>query len=221
MQKGRFIDLSHKMFEGKEEYGLKQDIFNTVDKYDQYKVSEDTWYIMQNITMSSHCGTHIELPYHHIKSGLDAADFPIGKLTGEAVLLDFRHKKAWEEVTLDDVLAYEGKIQEGDIVFFYYGLSDDYYEGGSHIRPYVSETAMRWLIDNKKIKIVGTDASGFEKKGAEDQPIHQMCLANDIPIIEFAHNLKAINKERFMIYAFPLPISLLDSSPIRLIAYEE
>ena len=34
---------------------------------------EDQWYIMHDIAMVSHIGTHIEMPYHVLKSGNDLA----------------------------------------------------------------------------------------------------------------------------------------------------
>ena len=221
MFEGKIIDLSHTMYDGREEYGLKQEIFNTADRYPQYKTSEDTWYIMQNITMSSHCGTHIELPYHHVEDGYDASNFPLEGLMGEAVMLDFCHKKAGEMVSLDEVKEQNAKISKGDIVLFRYDLSWDYYNGGPHKRPFVEVAAIEWLINEKKMKVLGTDASGFEKGGDKDQPIHTLCLKNNVPIIEFGNNFGKVTKERFFVFALPLPMAKLDSSPVRLIAIEE
>ena len=89
----RIVDLSHRMVPGKEEYGLELEIHNTADLYPQYKVDKDTWYILQSVHMGSHCGTHIEFPYHHSRNGMDAGKFPLERLIGECVLLDFRYKK--------------------------------------------------------------------------------------------------------------------------------
>lgn len=35
--------------------------------------------------MNTHVGTHIDLPYHHSRDGLDAATFPLTDLVGNAV----------------------------------------------------------------------------------------------------------------------------------------
>ena len=59
--------------------------------------------------MSSHCGTHIEFPYHHNRTGLDAGSFPLERLVGDAVLLDFRHKQAGEDVTRAELEALGGQ----------------------------------------------------------------------------------------------------------------
>ena len=54
---------------------------------------EDVWYIIQEVKMGSHVGTHIEFPYHHLKNGKSAADYPLERLVGDAVVLDLSHKK--------------------------------------------------------------------------------------------------------------------------------
>jgi len=73
----RVVDLSHVMIPGKEEYGLKLETHNTADLFPQYQVDNESWYILQTIHMGSHCGTHIEFPYHHNREGLHGGDFPL------------------------------------------------------------------------------------------------------------------------------------------------
>ncbi|MDD5698431.1 MAG: cyclase family protein [Victivallaceae bacterium] len=220
MIKGRIVDLSHQMTAGKEEYGLKQNIFQTAARYPQYKIENGVWYIMQDIEMSSHCGTHVEFPFHHVKDGLDAARFPLEKLVGEAVMLDFRHKKNGEAIGIEEVKALDKKIRIGDMVLFYYDAGKLYYTPHAHDRPYVTVEAVRWLIEDKKIKLIGTDGSGFEQKGTVNQPVHQLCLENQVPILEFGANFDKIKKTRFLLFALPLPICNLESSPVRLIAFQ-
>ena len=38
---------------------------------------EKQWYIMTNIAMVSHIGTHIEVPYHILPDGHDLASMPV------------------------------------------------------------------------------------------------------------------------------------------------
>ena len=90
-----------------------------------------------------------------------------------------------------------------------------------HVRPYISHEAIRWLILEKRINIIGSDASGIEIKGAPNQPNHQLLMENGIPIIEFANNLDALRSERFTLLVLALPIQGLDSSPVRLVALED
>ncbi|MFW5747748.1 MAG: cyclase family protein, partial [bacterium] len=96
MIQGRIVDLSHIMIPGKEEYKLELETYDTTELYPQYEKDEDTWYILQEMHMFSHCGTHIEFPYHHNRNGMDASKFPLERLICDTVLLDFTHKNPFE-----------------------------------------------------------------------------------------------------------------------------
>lgn len=206
---------------GKEEYHLRLKTHNTADLYPQYKVDEGVWYILQDIEMSSHCGTHIEFPYHHNRHGMDAASFPLERLIGEGVLLDYRHKQPGEAVTLEELQAQSGKIRPGDMLLFNFDCARNYRTERSHDRPVIAHDAIRWLIFEKKIGLIGSDASGIELKGVPNQPNHQVLMDNGIPIIEFAANLDQLRRERFTLFVLALAVEGLDSCPVRLMAIEE
>jgi len=217
----RIIDLSHKMVPGHEEYGLELETHNTADLYPQFRVDEGVWYILQSLHMGSHCGTHIEFPYHHNRNGMDAGSFPLERLIGECLLLNFRHKKPDEAVTLDELKKFDEKIEPGDMLMFNFDCAKNYGTDKGHERPYIAHDAIKWLVTEKQINLIGSDASGIEIKGAPNQPNHQFLMEHEIPIIEFAASLNALEQERFTMFVLALPIVGLDSCPVRLIAIEE
>jgi arylformamidase len=221
MKMGRVVDLSHRMYPGKEEYGLALETHFTDELLQGYQRDEGVWYILQDIRMSSHCGTHIEFPYHHSKNGMDAGSFPLERLIGECLLLDFTHKKPDEPVTLDELKEREGKIHQGDMLLFNFDCSRLYYTEQAHTRPYIAPEAVQWLVLEKKISLIGSDASGIEVKGIPNQPNHQFLMDHGVPIIEFAAHLDQLRKERFTLFALALCIVGLDSCPVRLIAIED
>jgi len=221
MKMGRVVDLSHRMYPGKEEYGLALETHFTDELLQGYQRDEGVWYILQDIRMSSHCGTHIEFPYHHSKNGMHAGSFPLERLIGECLLLDFTHKKPDEPVTLDELKEREGKIHQGDMLLFNFDCSRLYYTEQAHTRPYIAPEAVQWLVLEKKISLIGSDASGIEVKGIPNQPNHQFLMDHGVPIIEFAAHLDQLRKERFTLFALALCIVGLDSCPVRLIAIED
>ena len=127
MKLGQILELSHRLVPGEEEFPLEIETFNTdevftdsnAERSEEMKIKrrEDVWYIIQEIKMGSHVGTHIEFPYHHLKDGKSAADYPLERLVGDAVLLDFSHKKKNEEITKQEVIDTGVEIRRGDIVF--------------------------------------------------------------------------------------------------------
>lgn len=217
----RLVDLSHRMIPGQEEYGLALETLNTAEVYPQYKVKRDTWYILQNIHLGSHCGTHIEFPYHHNRQGWDASVFPLGRLIAPCVLLDYRHKQADQAITLDELKRQSDRIQVGDGVMFNFNCARHYRTDQAHVRPYLAYDATEWLVLEKQVNLVGSDASGVEIKGEAGQPIHELLMGHQIPIIEFAANLDALKTERFLLLALAMPVVGLDSSPLRLVAIED
>jgi arylformamidase len=218
---GRLVDLSHSLLPGKEEYHLDLATHFTDELYPQYVRSPDTWYILQEISMSSHCGTHIEFPYHHSRTGRDAAGFPLERLVGDCVLLDFRHKRPGDMVSREDLAPHAGAIRSGDMLLFNFNCARFYRTPRSHDRPQISLDAIHWLIFDRKISLIGSDASGIELKGIPDQPVHQLLMDNDIPIIEFADNLDDLRVQRFTLFVLALSVQGLDSCPVRLLALED
>jgi arylformamidase len=218
---GRLVDLSHSLLPGKEEYHLDLETHFTDELYPQYKRSPGTWYILQDISMSSHCGTHIEFPYHHKKDGLDAGSFPLDRLVGDCTLLDFRHKEPGSMVEKEEMVAAARIVQRGDMLLINFNCARFYRTPRSHDRPQIALDALQWLIQEKGMTLIGSDASGIELKGVPDQPCHQLLMDNGIPIIEFAANLDALRSHRFTLFVLALSVQGLDSCPVRLVALED
>ena len=81
---------------------------------------EGEWYIMSDVELMDHIGTHIEVPLHCLKEGADLAEVPVEQFVGDAVILDLTEAEAEGGVTLEQVqaaAAAAGGIREGDIVF--------------------------------------------------------------------------------------------------------
>jgi len=224
--RGRIIDLSRRLRPGEEEYPLELETHFTDELLPQYQRGADVWYILQTIHMSSHCGTHIEFPYHHNRHGLDAGSFPLERLMGDCPLLDFTHKRAGdaatsEAITLPELRAFEDEIQPGIMLMFNFNCAQYYGTPRSHDRPHLTYEAIEWLARAKKIGLLGSDASGFEKKDVPNQPGHQILMDHQIPVIESATNLDQLRKRRFTLLALALSVEGLDACPVRLLGIED
>ncbi len=221
MDISRFIDLSHKMKPGKENFRLEVKSFPVEEIMPQIKRQKDLWYILSEVIMSSHVGTHIEFPYHHLKEGQDAASFPIERLIGEGAVVDFSHKKSGEAISLDELRVYKDRIKKEDILLVRTDCDKFWRTKQWEECPYITTEGVQWLIEEKQIRCLGTDAVGLEVPGTDYQPNHQLLFNNGIPMIESMTNLRLLKKERFLIFILPLGIEGLDSSPVRIIAIEE
>ncbi len=220
MKLGRIIDLSHKMIPSKENFKLEVKNYPVEEIMPQVKRRNDLWYILSDVTMSSHVGTHIEFPYHHLKEGQDAAEFPMEKLIGEGVVMDFSFKKPGEAITLGELKAFQREIKKRDILLIKTDCDKFFHTERWEDQPYISTEGVQWLIEEKQIRCLGTDAAGVEVPGTNYQPNHMLLFRNGVPMIESMTNLGLLQKERFLIFILPLPIEGLDSCPVRIIAVE-
>jgi arylformamidase len=215
MNSFQVIDLTHRLLPGEEQYA--------VEIKQRGKLREKaTGDIMHDVFLWSHSGTHVEVSLHFYTSGKDTSDFLPETFVGPAIRLDFRHKQKNEPITLADIQT-AGDLQERDIVILWEGRDHLYRTQESHSRPYLEEDAAAWLALDRKIKLLGTDSSGFEVRGGDkDHPNHHLFFKSgvDIPVVECLCNLDKIPRNRFFFIGLPLPVRGLDASPIRAIALE-
>ena len=208
----RIIDLTHTLLPGQEQY--------TVDIKPRGKPREGpTGDIMHDVYMWSHSGTHVEVSLHFYANGKDTSDFPPETFVGPAIRLDFTKKQVNEPITVED-FRKSGDVQVGDIVIMWQGRDHQYRTKQSHDRPFVTHEAAQWLVNDRKIKLLGTDSSGFEVRGVNTHPNHHLFFKGgiDVPVIECLRNLGAIPQQRFFFVGLPIPCKGLDASPIRAVA---
>lgn len=209
--KGRIVDLTHVLQPFKEQY--------TLELAQRGKRQGPEGDIMNLVYMWSHVGTHVEAPLHFLTDGGDTASLPIEKLMGPAIVLDFRHKAVNEAISLAEIQA-AGDIQVGDRVLTMTGRHTQYRTPQSHDRPYITEEAVRWLVEDRKINCLGTDSSGFEVRGVSHHPDHRLLNNAGIPVLECLNNLVELRQQRVFLIALPWPVIGLDACPVRAIAIE-
>ena len=184
------------------------------------KHREDVWYVSSEVTFSTHVGTHIEAPYHHLKTGTKVADLAVHKLVGNLVILDFSHKKNGEGIGLAEMQQSGSHVKKDDIVFILTDCDQRYGLKDWQESPFTTEEAIAWLID-RKIACFGSDAANMEVQGTDYQPVHTALFNAGIPMVELLTNLRAVMRGGYMAMILPLPIVELDVSPVRIIAVKK
>ena len=172
------------------------------------------WYVMSDVELMDHVGTHIEAPLHCLKDGMDLSEIPLEKLVGDAVILDLRDAYSESGVTPEQVkkaVDDAGGMEKDDIVFCRMGETQ-----------YFSTEAIRWLV-GAGTKLMGVDSAGVEipHSVSHANENHLALFRADIPLIERLANLDKLSKSRVKVYALPIPVVGLDAFPLRVIAIEE
>lgn len=214
--KGRVVDLTH-MIKGTAPDAERKFVINIHDALEEVPGTvrpEGEWYVMSDVELMDHVGTHIEAPLHCLRDGMDLSRIPLETLMGDAVILDLRDAVSESGITLDQVKGAAGAaggIQRGDIVFCMTGEAD-----------YFSTEAIRWLVD-RGIKLMGVDSPGVEIPHAVSHANenHLALFRVGIPLIERLANLEALTRPRVKVYALPIPVEGLDAFPLRVVAVEE
>jgi len=195
------------------------------DQRDTVPVPDGQYFLMSEIELNTHAGTHIEIPYHCLKGRKDFIEFPLERLCGPLVVLHMRGLPPYYEVSLEEMKKacdLAGGILRGDIVFCDFGYDSFFFESPEEYmaNPYPSLKAVRWLVESE-IKMFGVDAGMIERPKNPIHENHLLFLEKDIPIIENLANLGQVKKDRAEVYAFPIAIKFAESMPARVVAIEE
>jgi arylformamidase len=220
MKKEDIVELSQRIVKGREFFKLETKLIDVTTIEPDVKHREDVWYVSSEVTFSTHVGTHIEAPYHHLKTGVKVADLDLHKLVGDCVVLDFSRKKDGEGITLEEIRAHEGRVKKDDLVFILTDRDKLYGTKEWQESPYITEEALGWLIA-KQIACFGSDAANMEVPRTDYQPIHTALFKAGIPMIESLTNLRAVMGGGYVVFILPLAIAELDASPLRIIAMKK
>lgn len=179
------------------------------------------WYIMTNISMVSHIGTHIEVPYHILPDGYDLSTMPVESFYGPGIVLDFSEIQKRTEITRErvqeEILKSGCPSIEGAAILCNLGYADRYGTPEYSESPYFSEEAIRFLAESN-IRLMGVDAGGVEIPASEHHVNHTILFKHNIPLIENVANLKKLPRSGFTLSAFPCPIARVESFPVRVVA---
>jgi len=210
---GRIVDLSHELTPGREPTPLE--VTHRRERVTPYTKMQDA------IFVGSHTGTHMESELHYRYPGWNVVDIKLEDCIGPAVVLNFSHKGLKEAISLEELRA-AGPIEIGDRVLLYTGWDQRYRTSESHLGPWPTAEACHWLVDDRHIRLFGTDGNAFDVIGDKESPNHRTFLSEaSIPVIENLAHLDELRKQRVWLIAVPLRIRGLDASPIRALAIEE
>ena len=192
------------------------------------------------IKLSTHGTTHVDAPWHYAPTseGRPARtidQIPLEWCYGDGVVLDMRHKRHGEAITVDDVRAalahMSYTIKPRDIVLVHTGGdrlrgTRAYFTQGAG----VSAEATRWLLD-QGVKVVGIDAWGWDvalsvqagrarRTGRNDifWAAHFVGVDREYCQIERLTNLHQLPPFGFTVCAFPLKVRGGSAGPARVVA---
>jgi arylformamidase len=164
-------------------------------------------YLISDIQMSTHTGTHIDAPVHYLKSGDTIDNIPLTHLIGNCRVLDLH--AAGRMITPDHLNGRIGGVKR-------LLLKTSFSDIDRFVEDYPSlnlDSAM--CITRNGIHCVGIDSPSIESFHS-DGSVHRELLGHGCAIIELL-DLSQVKGGDYKMIALPLRLRGLDGSPARVI----
>jgi arylformamidase len=168
-------------------------------------------YLISDLHLSSHTGTHIDAPVHYLKSGDTIDTIPLCNLIGRTRVIDVS-----DSGTLITAPHLRGRLEGVTRLLLKTGFSgmDTFIEE----YPSLALDAACLLTDNR-IECLGIDSPSIESFNC-DGSVHSRLLSNGCIIIELL-DLSNVTEGDYEMVALPLRLEGLDGSPARVILMKQ
>ncbi len=208
----RVIDLSHTLAPGMPCYpGTPAPEFHPLSTIERDGFSE------QLLTLSSHTGTHVDLPSHILEGGETLDALSPDRFAGAGAVLDLRGVSGGV-ISIGQLEPFLPLLEACDFLLLWTGWdrkwdTPGYFEG----YPVLAPEAALWLA-RFSLKGVGVDAVSVDREDAAGYPVHAGLLRSGMIIIENLAGLGALPATPFTFCCFPLKIAGAEASPTRAVA---
>jgi arylformamidase len=176
----------------------------------RFRQQDNGTYLLTDIRMSTHSGTHIDAPAHYVEGGLAVDQIPFSSLMGWCRLIDLR--KIQGEITATDLA---GRFDGADKILLRTSYSEklDFEED----YPALSRDAADLLV-SRGMSCIGTDTPSIERFGGSGD-VHRTLLSHGTVVIELL-DLHRVGEGDYWMIALPLLLPGLDGSPCRALLFE-
>jgi arylformamidase len=213
----KLIDLSHPL-----EHGQLNFPFDPKISVVTHNTVASIGYNITQISMATHQGTHLDVPFHFYDDGKTINQMPLDRFYGPATLADLAPGSSLPPktpITREMLMPHEAAFQPGAKVIYRTGWDRTFGtpECFSDF-PSLTLEAAQWIA-NRRIGLLGMDTL---TPSTDWKEVHLTLLKKDVEIIivEGLTNLEQL-PEHFTFVGFPLNIKGRDGSPIRAVAIVE
>jgi len=175
-----------------------------------FRQEEHGNYIVTDLRLSTHTGTHIDAPLHYLKNGGSIDTIPLSHVVGLCRVLDVT--RAGTLITAHHLKGRLEGIERLLLKTSFSGIDrfDENY-------PSLTADAAR-LITGYEMKCVGIDSPSIESYEC-DGTVHRELLSHGCIIIELL-DLSNVEEGDYTLVALPLRFTGLDGSPARVVLFD-
>ncbi len=160
---------------------------------------------VMKLATSTHCGTHLDAPFHYSRNGSKLGSIALETLIGPAQVIDASSS------VRPELLKPFSSLPER--VLFYTGESA-HWDVFPEFTPLTAE--LIHALADRGVKLVGTDAPSVDTLTSKDLPAHMACLERGVLILE-GLNLHSVPEGSYELICLPLNLPEADAAPVRAI----
>ena len=205
----KIIDISQEIYSGMPVYtgdpSFQARRVNSFKQGDMCEVSE--------ITMGTHCGTHIDAPLHMLPDGAPLESIPLDCFVGKCRVLTVPYPIISEK-TLEEL-----QVKPGERILLRTDPNGKYNRHGKFNPAVLSMRAAQYLAQ-LPVKLVGIDAPTVENMELCDGEVHRTLLKAGIPLLE-GLRLEEVEGENYTLSALPIRLNGENGAPCRAVLIEE
>ncbi len=176
---------------------------------------KDIGYNLFSVHIGTQTGTHVDAPFH-LRHGTKTIDqMPLKQFIGEAFVVDVSTKNDLEEITVNELVAFEKDFRRVKIVMFKTNWYK-YVRTNKYLKhPYLNLEACKYLI-KLGINLICIDTLNLDKTfEAKRFPVHEYCADNNVMVCENMAYFDKIDFPKPILVAIPMNIIGGDGSPVR------
>ncbi|MFA6363136.1 cyclase family protein [Methanoregula sp.] len=181
------------------------------DAPSQFSQRDAGLYLISEIRMSSHSGTHIDAPVHYLKTGDTIDTVPLDHIIGPCRVIDVTD--AGNAIT---AAALEGRLGGAKRILLKTAFSHETQFREDY--PHLTKDAADLLIKNGMLS-VGIDSFSIEASVC-DGSVHRTLLGGGCLVIELL-DLSPADEGEYELAALPLRLSGLDGAPARVVLMQK
>ena len=158
------------------------------------------------VRMSTHCGTHIDAPFHFDEEGQKVDELPLATFVGKAIVI---HVRGRQNISRDDL---SRDLQGATRLLIRTDAWSDPCSFPEKI-PVIDLDVPDWLR-SQRIVLMGVDLPSVDALDSKDLPVHHALARNQVTILE-SLNLRDVDEGVYDLVAAPLRIVGADAAPVR------
>ena len=196
------------------------------------------YYAANTYSGGEHGGTHFDAPLHFAQGGSSVDQIPVDRLFAPGIVVDVREKAAKNPDYLVSVADFQnwekvnGRIPDGCILLVRTGWGSFYPDRKKYLGtdrrgeqavaelhfPGIDPAAATWLVNNRKISILGLDTASIDRGQSQLFETHRILFKAGVCALENVANLDQLPVKGFDIVALPMKIQGGSGAPVRIIA---